>query len=983
MMDLIRRRGCLTEPEARYYGLQILNALRYLHANRVIHRDMKLGNLFLSPDMTVKVGDFGLATQVKPGERKHTICGTPNYIAPEILDGKKWDGHSYEADTWAFGVIMYTLLIGKPPFETAEVRTTYTRIRDLAYEFPLHPPVSEDARHLITSILRTDPRTRPSLDAIAAHRFFAGPGVLIPSHLPREALLEPPVFMQRDLMLSATVVHAMLSAPIGGLVSRSRSDAARAEAAAAAAAAAAASAAPAAPAYSDENAAPAAASGGVCPPGSAAAAAQQYLQYQQHPPLLRSSSSGSDGTRPYLATAASDATDGSGSVSTGGTLNRGGMTSATASVVTTSTVTTDFAFGRGGVAPPPVPGAGPRHAYAGAGWGPSPSPVAGGLSSGAGGVLPSGGAGTDAFAVGGAYAARTQSIAGLRGYSYSGADASRPASAAPAPGAFGAAASAARSNAVPGALPYSASSSSSSSRPAAPPAVQPYSDRDDAAASARRRPASAGASAFGAPASAAPARSAAAYDQENVAPMAAGVAAAKGVVAAAAAAPLPTLAGMLHARAPQAEAAPAPPVAPAPPAVASSSAARSLVPAPALAPAASLVTPSVSIPRAVNETLRAIRGALSSSAASSRAAEAGGVVSLYAPLFARHRVWVTTWVDYSAKYGLGYLLSNGCVGAHFNDSTKIILAPDGRRFEYVDRAQSSAAQPGVPGTVAKTPCGNGVLLVGADGVQRLCATVDTYPAELKKKVILLRHFKAFLEDQYAARRRGTDDGTIYAASFAAAGPEPGKVNPAPPNSPAYSNDGTVASCGVPLPVSAEESESMTAAAAEAAAAAAAGPDAPGVIDALAAPGGAWSSPSAGRGPLVFVKKYVRSQRCILFRLADSSVQVCFFDATMMHVSADGAVATFTDRTGARTPFYTSAVLAAAERLAQRSGGVMDDAADASVVTEVAYRLKYTKDVITMLLTPQPSASSAASSAGGSSAAAAPEVPMTPAPSRSH
>jgi polo-like kinase 1 len=87
--------------------------------------------------MEIKLGDFGLATRLEyEGERKRTICGTPNYIAPEILEGKK--GHSYEVDIWSLGVIMYTLLIGKPPFETNDVKTTYRRIKMNAYSFPEH-----------------------------------------------------------------------------------------------------------------------------------------------------------------------------------------------------------------------------------------------------------------------------------------------------------------------------------------------------------------------------------------------------------------------------------------------------------------------------------------------------------------------------------------------------------------------------------------------------------------------------------------------------------------------------------------------------------------------------------------------------------------------------------------------------------------------------------------------------------------------------
>jgi polo-like kinase 1 len=81
------------------------------------------------------------------GERKRTICGTPNYIAPEILDGKA--GHSYEVDTWSLGVIIYTMLIGKPPFETTDVKTTYRLIRMNSYSFPGHVEISENAKNLI------------------------------------------------------------------------------------------------------------------------------------------------------------------------------------------------------------------------------------------------------------------------------------------------------------------------------------------------------------------------------------------------------------------------------------------------------------------------------------------------------------------------------------------------------------------------------------------------------------------------------------------------------------------------------------------------------------------------------------------------------------------------------------------------------------------------------------------------------------------
>lgn len=112
-MDVVRRRVKLTEPEVACIMKQILDGVQFLHDKRIIHRDLKLGNIFLGHGMQIKLGDFGLAAQLESDEeRKCTICGTPNYIAPEILDGAN-GGHSYEVDVWSMGVIMYTMLIGK------------------------------------------------------------------------------------------------------------------------------------------------------------------------------------------------------------------------------------------------------------------------------------------------------------------------------------------------------------------------------------------------------------------------------------------------------------------------------------------------------------------------------------------------------------------------------------------------------------------------------------------------------------------------------------------------------------------------------------------------------------------------------------------------------------------------------------------------------------------------------------------------------
>lgn len=173
--------------EVQYYLQQIVGSLIYLHQTKVIHRDLKLGNLFLNENMEIKLGDFGLASRLEYNEeKKKTICGTPNYIAPEILEGK---GHSYEVDVWSVGVIIYTQLIGKPPFETPEVKTTYKKIKACNYAFPEHVTISDNARNLITKILVLDPSKRPTLEEILADPFMSEP---IPKTIPRSTLACPP-----------------------------------------------------------------------------------------------------------------------------------------------------------------------------------------------------------------------------------------------------------------------------------------------------------------------------------------------------------------------------------------------------------------------------------------------------------------------------------------------------------------------------------------------------------------------------------------------------------------------------------------------------------------------------------------------------------------------------------------------------------------------------------------------------------------------
>lgn len=162
MNELIKRRKRLTEPEASFFLNQMAEAVEYMHDQYVIHRDLKLGNLFLDKNMNIKVGDLGLATRLDaPEEKRKTICGTPNYIAPEVIKGsKETRGHSFEVDIWSMGVILYTILVGKPPYESKDVKSTYQRIIANDYRFPCNVEISDTAKDLISSMLQSVPSDR-------------------------------------------------------------------------------------------------------------------------------------------------------------------------------------------------------------------------------------------------------------------------------------------------------------------------------------------------------------------------------------------------------------------------------------------------------------------------------------------------------------------------------------------------------------------------------------------------------------------------------------------------------------------------------------------------------------------------------------------------------------------------------------------------------------------------------------------------------
>ncbi|KAI9260247.1 kinase-like domain-containing protein, partial [Sporodiniella umbellata] len=181
---LLTRRRRISEDEVRYFMGQLLSAVRYLSDNRIVHRDIKLGNVFLDENMDCKIGDFGLSARlVSKFDRRKTTCGTPHYIAPEILFDST--GHNHRADMWSSGVLMYTLLFGKHPFHHEERKKLYQIVKqnedNHTFSFPKEDvDVTLNAKHLIQSLLVNNP----------GHPFFVTHK--IPERIPQEALYRKP-----------------------------------------------------------------------------------------------------------------------------------------------------------------------------------------------------------------------------------------------------------------------------------------------------------------------------------------------------------------------------------------------------------------------------------------------------------------------------------------------------------------------------------------------------------------------------------------------------------------------------------------------------------------------------------------------------------------------------------------------------------------------------------------------------------------------
>ncbi|XP_050235355.1 CBL-interacting serine/threonine-protein kinase 25-like [Mercurialis annua] len=165
------KKGKLKEDIARKYFQQLISAVDYCHSRGVSHRDLKPENLLLDENGDLKVSDFGLSALPEQNLNDgllHTQCGTPAYVAPEILRKKGYDGA--KADIWSCGVVLFVLLAGYLPFQNENLMKMYLKIFKADYEIP--PWISKDSRILISKLLVVDPEKRISIPNIMENRWF-------------------------------------------------------------------------------------------------------------------------------------------------------------------------------------------------------------------------------------------------------------------------------------------------------------------------------------------------------------------------------------------------------------------------------------------------------------------------------------------------------------------------------------------------------------------------------------------------------------------------------------------------------------------------------------------------------------------------------------------------------------------------------------------------------------------------------------------
>ncbi|XP_076407559.1 MAP/microtubule affinity-regulating kinase 3 isoform X14 [Peromyscus maniculatus bairdii] len=168
VFDYLVAHGRMKEKEARAKFRQIVSAVQYCHQKRIVHRDLKAENLLLDADMNIKIADFGFSNEFTVGSKLDTFCGSPPYAAPELFQGKKYDGP--EVDVWSLGVILYTLVSGSLPFDGQNLKELRERVLRGKYRIPFY--MSTDCENLLKRFLVLNPVKRGTLEQIMKDRWI-------------------------------------------------------------------------------------------------------------------------------------------------------------------------------------------------------------------------------------------------------------------------------------------------------------------------------------------------------------------------------------------------------------------------------------------------------------------------------------------------------------------------------------------------------------------------------------------------------------------------------------------------------------------------------------------------------------------------------------------------------------------------------------------------------------------------------------------
>lgn len=165
LLSFIRKRGKVSEQIAKVIFKQVIEGLKYIHNKKIVHRDIKLDNILIDLDSTVKICDFGVSKKVSMNTIMYDHCGTPAYIAPEVFNKKGYDG--YSCDIWSAGVTLFYMLTGNQPFKGTNIQSLNSSIMSGNYD--KLDSVSLEVRDLIDGMLQVDPKKRLNVKHILAH----------------------------------------------------------------------------------------------------------------------------------------------------------------------------------------------------------------------------------------------------------------------------------------------------------------------------------------------------------------------------------------------------------------------------------------------------------------------------------------------------------------------------------------------------------------------------------------------------------------------------------------------------------------------------------------------------------------------------------------------------------------------------------------------------------------------------------------------